>query len=36
VLARHVDAEFRQRMEIAEILEALRGANAAGQLAPTS
>ena len=37
VLARHVDAEFHQRMEIAEILEALkagRGANAAGQLPP--
>ena len=36
VLARHVDAEFRQRMEIDDILEALLGANAAGQLAPTS
>ena len=37
VLARHVDPEFRQRMEIDEILEALkagRGANDAGQAAP--
>jgi len=29
VLARHVDPEFRQRMEIAEILSALRTARAA-------
>ena len=37
VLARHVDPEFRQRMEIDQILEALkagRGANDAGQAAP--
>ena len=35
VLARHVDPEFRQRMDVDEMLAALRGGNDAGSAAPT-